>query len=40
VGGAVFGNAGCFGGEMKDSVSKVVSLALTDTSVQLIERGS
>lgn len=38
VGGAVFGNAGCFGGEMKDSVSKVVSLALTDTSAQLIER--
>ncbi len=38
VGGAVFGNAGCFGGEMKDSVGEVVSLVLTDGVVRLVER--
>ena len=30
IGGAVFGNAGCFGGEMKDAVESVDTLRLSD----------
>lgn len=37
VGGAVFGNAGCFGGEMKDSVVEVESISF-DRATGRIER--
>jgi len=38
VGGAVFGNAGCFGGEMKDSVLEVESIAFDRASGNIERR--
>lgn len=39
VGGATRGNAGAFGGEMKDAVSKVISLDTSSSSLKIIERN-
>lgn len=38
VGGAVFGNAGCFGGEMKDSIIEVESIAFDRSSGRIEQR--
>lgn len=37
-GGAIFGNAGCFGGEMKDSIVEVVSLDMN--TLELVRRNN
>ena len=39
VGGAVRGNAGAFGGEIKDMVSKVISLDILSSGFKIIERS-
>ena len=39
VGGAVRGNAGAFGGEIKDMVSKVISLDILSSGLKIIERS-
>ncbi len=39
VGGAVRGNAGAFGGEIKEAVSKVVSLDISAGSLKIVERS-
>lgn len=40
VGGAVRGNAGAFGGEIKDAVSKVISLDISSNGLKIIERNA
>lgn len=38
LGGAIRGNAGAFGGEMKDSIEKVFSLEVKNGKIEIIER--
>lgn len=38
VGGAVFGNAGAFGGEMKDAVCEVISMDISSPKFEIIKR--
>jgi UDP-N-acetylmuramate dehydrogenase len=38
LGGAVYGNAGCFGGEMKNNLKEVVSLDISHPSPRIIKR--
>ena len=40
VGGAVRGNAGAFGGEIKDAVLKVLSLDISSPELEIIERNA
>ncbi|PIR88467.1 MAG: UDP-N-acetylenolpyruvoylglucosamine reductase [Candidatus Harrisonbacteria bacterium CG10_big_fil_rev_8_21_14_0_10_44_23] len=40
VGGAIFGNAGAFGGEMKDNVAKVVSVNVDEGEPKVLERNN
>jgi UDP-N-acetylmuramate dehydrogenase len=40
LGGAIYGNAGCFGGEMKDIVEEVISLDITKKKYKIIKRSN
>jgi UDP-N-acetylmuramate dehydrogenase len=39
VGGAIYGNAGAFGGEMKDIISDIVSLDISEGTPKIIKRS-
>lgn len=40
IGGAVYGNAGAFGGEIKDSIVKVISFNFSNKGLEKIERNN
>lgn len=38
VGGAIYGNAGCFGGEIKDNIREVLSLNIWGSKIEIVRR--
>lgn len=38
VGGAIYGNAGCFGGEIKDNIREVLSLNIWGPKIEIVRR--
>ncbi len=38
LGGAIYGNAGCFGGEIKDNVKEVISLDISGPKPKIVKR--
>ncbi len=38
LGGAIYGNAGCFGGEIKDNVKEIISLDISGPNPKIVKR--
>ena len=40
LGGAIYGNAGCFGGEIKDNIREVLSLDISSSKPKIVRRAN